>query len=145
MLPVTRNNSTLAPVFGEPANRIASIFDRLANDETWFAGAWAALPLSMWHDEDHIYVEADVPGMTDKEIDITVQDGVLYLRGERKPAERRNYVYNGRAFGRFERAVALPETVAADQVQAELSNGVLSVRLPKSPEAKPRKISIKTC
>jgi HSP20 family protein len=69
---------------------------------------------------------------------------MLFIRGERKPEEDRQYLYNGRAWGRFERVITLPEAVDADNVQAELSNGILRVALPKSPQAKPKKITLKT-
>jgi HSP20 family protein len=68
---------------------------------------------------------------------------MLFIRGERKAAEGRTYQYNGRAWGHFERVIALPEKVQTDAVEAELSNGVLRVVLPKSPEAKPRTITLK--
>jgi HSP20 family protein len=69
---------------------------------------------------------------------------VLFIRGERKPEQGRQYVYDGRAWGRFERAVRLPDEVDANGIQAELSRGVLRLTLPKSPATKPRKITLKS-
>ena len=69
---------------------------------------------------------------------------MLFIKGERKPEEGRRYLYNGRPYGRFERVVTLPEAVTTDGVQAELKDGVLRIELPKSPEARPRKIALKT-
>jgi len=101
------------------------------------------VPVSLWQDEDHVYVEADLPGVSEPDVQLTVHQGMLFIRGERKAAEGRTYQYDGRAWGRFERVIALPEKVQTDAVQAELSNGVLRVVLPKSPETKPKTISLK--
>ena len=82
--------------------------------------------------------------MSDQDVEVTVHKGVLFIRGERKAEEGRQFLYNGRSWGRFERAITLPDAVNADAVQAELANGVLRVTLPRSPEARPRKITLKT-
>ena len=73
---------------------------------------------------------------------MTVHNGMLFIRGERRPEEGRRYLYNGRSFGRFERVITLPEAVKTDDVQATLKDGILSITLPKSPEAKPKKITL---
>jgi HSP20 family protein len=130
-----------------PINRLEGLFDRFFDDTVFGFGTRAveaALPMSLWHDEDHIYVEVDLPGMTEQDVEVTVHKGVLYLRGERKPEEGRQYLYNGRTYGRFERTITLPDEVDVDAVQAELSQGVLRLTLSKSPETKPRKITLKT-
>jgi HSP20 family protein len=69
---------------------------------------------------------------------------MLFIRGERKPEEGRQYLYNGRVWGQFERVITLPEAVDADNVEAELTDGILRVALPKRPEAKPKTIMLKT-
>jgi HSP20 family protein len=130
-----------------PINRLEGLFDRLFDDSVFgfgFRAEQAAVPISLWHDDDHIHVEADLPGMSDQDIEVTVHKGVLFIRGERKPEEGRQYLYNGRTWGRFERTITLPDEVDADAVQAELTNGVLRLTLPKSPETKPRKIALRT-
>ena len=104
-------------------------------------GSWA--PLAMWEDDDHIHIEAELPGMSEEDLEITVHNGMLFIRGERKPVEGRQYLYNGRSYGRFERVVTLPEAVNTDDVQAAMTNGVLCISLPKSPEARPKKITLK--
>jgi HSP20 family protein len=130
-----------------PINRLEGLFDRFFDDAVFGFGTRAveaALPISLWHDEDHVYVEADLPGMTEEDVEVTVHKGVLYIRGERKAEEGRQYLYDGRTWGRFERTITLPDEVDADAVQAELSQGVLRLTLSKSPETKPRKIALKT-
>jgi HSP20 family protein len=146
MLPANRNNLTMAPSTA-PMNRLEGLFDRLFDDNVLgfsFRADQTAVPISLWHDDDHIYVEADLPGMTDQDVEVTVHKGVLFIRGERKPEPGRQYLYNGRSWGRFERAITLPDDVDADAVQAELGQGVLRLTLPKSPETKPRKIALRT-
>lgn len=146
MVPAIRNNVTMTP-WAVPMNRLEGLFDRLF-DDAFFGNApraaEAVSPLSLWHDEDHIYVEADLPGMTDQDVEVTVHKGVLSIRGERKPEPGRKYLHDGRAWGRFERAIRLPDEVDASNVQAELSRGVLRLTLPRSPEARPRKIALRS-
>jgi HSP20 family protein len=128
-------------------NRLEGLFDRLFDDTVFGFSPrveGSALPISLWQDEDHVYVEADLPGMTEQDIEATVHKGVLYIRGERKIEEGRRYLYNGRTWGRFERAITLPDEVNTAEVQAELNQGVLRLALPKSPETKPRKITLKS-
>jgi HSP20 family protein len=144
MLPVLRNNMTLAPFATGPVNRLDSLFDRFFGEDGGFAGqamSWA--PVAMWEDDDHVHVEAELPGVKDEDVDVNFHNGMLFIRGERKPEEGRRYLYNGRPYGRFERVVTLPEAVDADAVQAALTDGILRIDLPKRPEAKPKKITLK--
>jgi len=145
MFPVLRNNSAMAPVVTSPGHRLDSLFDRVfGNDGDFLAQAWSGTPVAMWEDDDHIGIEAELPGVAEDELDITVHNGMLFIRGERKPEEGRRYLYNGRSYGRFERVITLPQAVNTDEVQAALRDGVLCINLPKSPEARPRKIALKT-
>ncbi len=149
MLPALRNNSLVPATFGAPVNRIASLFDRFFNDDFFRMGpmtaspTWTSLPLSLWEDEHNVYVEVDAPGVTDKDIDLAVHQGHLILRWERK-CSRAEGVYDTRRYGQFQQRIALPTGVDADKVEAKLANGVLTVILPKSDEAKPRKIRIQS-
>jgi len=144
MLPVLRNTSAwpLTPAY--PVNRMDSWFDHFFGQDGGSLGrAWTGMmPVSLWDDEDHFFIEAELPGVMDNDVDVTVHNGMLFIRGERRPAEGRRYLYNGRSFGRFERVITLPEAVKTDDVQATLKDGILSITLPKSPEAKPRKITL---
>ena len=147
MLPAIRTNPALTPWTG-PFNRMERLFDRFFDDSFLnfgFTPEWGTgVPVSMWQDDDHVYVEAELPGMTDQDVEVTVHNGMLFIRGERKMEEGRQYLYNGRTWGRFERVINLPEAVDADNVQADLTNGILRVALPKSPESKPKKVTLKT-
>lgn len=144
MLPAIRQGSALARTEGTPVNRLAPLFDRLFDDvfAPLSSASWAGLPLSTWEDEDYVHVEMDAPGLTDKDIDISLDSGDLVIRGERK-CERKTSGYDTRSYGRFEQRITLPAAVDADKAEAKLANGVLAVSFRKSDEAKPRKIAIK--
>jgi len=144
MFPVLRNTSAWTPAFSYPVNRLDTWFDRFLGDDGGSLGsrAWTEMPLALWQDEDHFFIEVELPGVMEDDVDVTVHNGMLFIRGERKPQEGRRYLYNGRSFGRFERVISLPEAVRTDGVQAALKDGILSITLPKSPEAKPKKISL---
>ncbi|MCA1685095.1 MAG: Hsp20/alpha crystallin family protein [Planctomycetia bacterium] len=145
MLPLLRYSPALAPTATGPVNRLDSFFDRVFGDDGGFMGqAWSGAPLAMWEDDDRVGIEAEFAGVAEQDLDITVHNGVLFIRGQRKPEEGRRYFYNSRPYGRFERVVTLPDAVNTDDVQATLKDGVLRIELPKSPEAKPRKIELKT-
>ena len=81
--------------------------------------------------------------MAEKDVEITVHEGVLNIRAERRPEEGRTYLYNGRSFGRFERSIVLPRQ-SIRKCGSALTNGVLQIHLPKHPAARPRKITLKT-
>jgi HSP20 family protein len=144
MLPAIRNVAAMTP-WTTPFNRLDRLFDGVFDDG--FAGfrpERSAIPVSVWQDDDHLYVEADVPGVTEQDVEVTVHKGMLFIRGERKAEEGRSYFHDGRTWGRFERVITLPDQVQSDEVQAELSQGVLRITLPKCPETKPKKITLKT-
>ena len=145
MFPVLRSSLTPAPFLSNPINRLDSLFDRVFGDDSRFLSqVLPTLPLAMWEDDDHIYVEAEAPGVSENDVEVTFHNGMLFIRGERKPLMGRTYLYNGQSFGRFERVVRLPDTVSTDEVEATLTNGLLCIALPKSPDAKPKKITLKT-
>lgn len=91
-------------------------------------------------------MKADLPGIKEDDIDISVSGNRLTISGKREEEITRDdevcYAYE-RTFGSFSRSVSLPEDVDANKVKAELKNGVLSVTVPKSPEIRPKKVEIK--
>ena len=94
---------------------------------------------------DGFVVEAAVPGLKPEDLNITVENNVLTIKGEtRQEAEdkKRNYHRIERRFGSFQRTIALPSTVKADAIQASLEGGVLRLDIPKAEEVKPRRISV---
>jgi HSP20 family protein len=95
--------------------------------------------------DDHLELRADLPGMSEDDVDIEVKDGVLTISGERKAEQeetREGYRRFERAFGRFTRSVALPDGIDPNDVQANFENGVLEVRIPKPKESTPTRVQI---
>ena len=96
--------------------------------------------------DEAVFVECELPGVKSEDIDISVEGGELTIRGERKapqeaPAE--TYHRRERGCGPFERVVELPAQVDVDKVEAKLTNGVLDIKLPKHPGARPRHVEVK--
>jgi len=101
--------------------------------------------LDVYEDKDNVYVKVEVPGMKKEDIDISLHDGSLSISGERKTEQKHedSEVYRSeRFFGRFQRTVTLPTAVASDKVKAQYKDGILTVTLPKTEEAKPKHIDI---
>jgi HSP20 family protein len=101
--------------------------------------------LDMHEDKDNIVVQAELPGMKREEIDVSLHDGSLSISGERKREEKHEdaEVYREERFvGRFQRTVTLPTAVAVDKIKAQYKDGVLTITLPKSEEAKPKQIEV---
>jgi HSP20 family protein len=94
---------------------------------------------------DHFVLRADLPGVSEDDVNIELEDNTLTVSGERKAehTERQEGFYRvERAFGAFSRALTLPRGVNSDEISAQFDNGVLEVRIPKPEESKPRRISI---
>jgi HSP20 family protein len=123
------------------------LFGRWGFDfRTWPGPAVSYPPVNLWEDDDFIYAEAELPGIQMEALEITVTGAnQLTLKGERKQPvpEKAEWHRQERAFGSFERTIALPVRVDAGKVEARLENGVLTVKMAKSPEAKPKKITVK--
>ncbi|MCJ7653307.1 MAG: Hsp20/alpha crystallin family protein [Actinobacteria bacterium] len=102
------------------------------------AGAWSPA-VDIYETEDSLVVEAELPGVDPKDIDVSVDEGVLSLKGERKlekVVKEENYHRVERAYGLFQRSVRLPSDVDADAIKANYDSGVLKVSVPK---VEPRK------
>jgi HSP20 family protein len=102
--------------------------------------------VNVWEEGDHVLIEAELPGLDLKDLEIYVTGGnQLTVKGERKPlvAEKGVWHRQERAYGHFTRSLTMPFPVDADKVDARLENGVLLVRLAKHESARPRKIQVK--
>ena len=120
------------------------LFDRWAGPGQSGGAEFPAL--NVWEEGEHVLVEAEVPGLDLKDLEIYVTGGnQLTLKGQRKPpvTERGAWHRQERTFGAFSRTLTLPFPVDADKVDARLDNGVLVVRLAKHESARPRKIQVK--
>ena len=101
--------------------------------------------LDVYEDKDNLFVKVELPGMKREEIEVSLHEGSLSISGERKSEQKYQdaEVYRAeRFFGRFQRTVTLPTPVAADKVKAQYKDGILSITLPKTEEAKPKHIDI---
>jgi HSP20 family protein len=101
--------------------------------------------LDLYEDKDNLYVKVEVPGMKREEVDVSLHEGSLSISGERKSEQKHEdaEVYRAeRFFGRFQRTVTLPTPVAADKVKAQYKDGILTITLPKTEEAKPKHIDV---
>jgi HSP20 family protein len=102
--------------------------------------------LDLFEDKDNFVVKAELPGMKREDIEVSLHEGSLSISGERKSEEKHEGADAYRAerfFGRFQRTVALPTAVAGDKVKAAYKDGVLTITLPKTEEAKPKQIEVK--
>jgi len=110
----------------------------------WRVGVYPLVNIS--EDRDHVYVRAELPGVKAQDLEITLQDHSLILRGERKiPAEEKqvNYHRRERESGFFRRVMALPMPVQGEKVEAACKDGILTIKLAKPEQVKPRKIEVK--
>jgi len=123
------------------------LFGRWGLDsETWPGLAVSYPAVNLWEDDDFVYAEAELPGQKLPDLEIAVTgDSRLTIKGERKePApEKVEWHRQERGFGSFERTIDLPVSMDASKVDARLENGVLTVKMAKTPQAKPRKIPVK--
>lgn len=109
------------------------------------AATWAPA-LDMYESDDKLTVEVELPGLDAKDIDISLEDDILHVKGERNfsnEVKEENYHRIERAYGYFERNIPLPRKVDPDKVSASVSGGVLKIEMPKAEEAKPKQIPIK--
>src|SRR4029079_11043447 len=129
----------------EEVNRLfSSNLGRSFGDEGIGRGAWAP-SVDIYENKDQIVLEAELPGMNQEDFDLSIENSVITLRGERKfekTDDSDNYHRVERSYGSFTRSFTLPQTVSAEDAKAEYSNGVLRVTLPKREETKARRIEI---
>ena len=131
--------------FGAEFNRLSRLFDD---------GPFVAAGSGMWtpavnvtETKEELLLTAEVPGLTEENINVEIENNVLSISGEKADVrtegdeDRRYHVWE-RSYGAFRRAFTLPTSVKVDDVTASFENGVLTVRLPKVPEAKGRRIEI---
>ena len=134
--------------FAHLQNRINRVFSDAygQNDEgLTTSGTWVP-PVDIYQNGDHeIVLKAELPDLTREDIDITVDNGTLTIKGVKKLAsdvKDEQYHRIERQYGSFSRSFSLPQTVDSTKVGADYRNGVLTVRLPLREEAKPRQIKV---
>ena len=130
----------------EEVNRLFStnLTRSFGNDEGIARGAWNP-NVDIYENKDQIVLEAELPGMNREDFDVTIENNVITVRGERrfeKKDDSDSYHRVERSYGSFTRSFTLPQTVSADTTSAEYKNGVLRVTLPKREEVKARRIEV---
>jgi HSP20 family protein len=139
--------------FVDPMDLISREFDGVLN--RFFTDGGTGGNRSNWmapygvdirEDQDHLYVEADLPGFKKDEVDITLENQTLTISAEHRPEameeKKGDWLLNERRYARFLRSFTLPPTVDDQKVDAKLSDGVLRITLNKREETKPRKIQV---
>ena len=139
----------------EPVREMMTLreaMDRLFDDAftrpiNMSASPVSAMPaIDMYQNEDDLIVKAVLPGLTKEDVDISVTENVLTLRGEYKTNEdeaSKAYLIREQRYGIFERSLGLPTDVQVEKAKAEFENGILTITLPKAEAVKPKMISIK--
>lgn len=154
LIPLGRSEGGAPSVFGaeerSPFFRFRREMDRLFDDffrtpaigRDWTGGSWPSLEVK--EGDSEIRVTAELPGMHEKDVDLSVQDGILSISGERKSErEDRDRGWSERYYGRFERRIALPDGADEAHCKADFRDGVLTVTIPRTAAAtRGRKIPI---
>ena len=127
----------------ERMNRLwgASPLAMFGESESW------TVPLDVREQDGQVIVEASVPGADPQELDVSIEDGILTIRGQTKSEreeKQENYLLKERREGSFYRAVRLPDSVDPDRAESEYHDGILRITLPKMPEKQPHKIQVKS-
>jgi HSP20 family protein len=124
--------------FGRPL--LPMVWRRLPTEERGWAPA-----IEVFEKEDKFVVKAELPGMKEEDIGVSVVGDTLTIKGERKAeseVKEEDYYCCERSYGSFFRSIAIPSNVDTKKIEASYENGVLEVSLPKTPEVKPKKISV---
>ena len=125
--------------------RINKVFDNTFTNETNSSkGEWTP-PVDIYETENEVILLAEIPGMTESDLDIQIADGVLMLKGEKKlpqDYESDNFHRLERPYGKFTRSFALPNSLDLNSIKAKLKDGILKVTLSKNNNVKPTIIKV---
>ncbi len=147
---VKRKNETERPL-ARLRDEMDDLFGRFLYDWDWPGLApmhhgWMP-SMEVSEKDDKILVKAELPGVETKDVDVTVQNNVLTITGEKKEEheeKHEGYFHTERRYGSFRRDIQLPSGIDENHVEAACKDGVLTITLPKSEQAKPKKIEVKT-
>jgi HSP20 family molecular chaperone IbpA len=125
-----------------------NVLGRLFSQREDGGGAWTPYGVDVREDVDHVYVEAELPGFTKEEVDITLENATLTISAQHKESvkdgngKKGEWLLRERRFNRVQRSFTLPQTVDEQAVKAALADGVLTITLNKREETKPRKVQV---
>jgi HSP20 family protein len=125
-------------------NRLLGLSHQTEETNDMASGSWTPA-CDILETIDAVIVRAELPGVKREDIEISLDNGVLTLRGDRKleqETQERSYYRIERSYGSFVRSFTLPRSVDGERITANLEHGVLEIRMPRREEAKPRQINI---
>lgn len=130
-------------------SQMMNLFDNLAGParSAGLSKTGVFPPLNMYEDENNLYLTAEMPGISAKDLNIVVENDKLIIRGERKLGEKDqklNIHRQERESGQFRRIISLPIRIDSEKVTAATRDGILEITLPKHVETKPRQIAVQT-
>jgi HSP20 family protein len=143
---LTKRNEDISTSLGTLNRDISRMFDDFFSikPSSMFEFEWA--PAIDVHETDNsIHVKAEIPGMSEKDINVSIENNVLTISGEKneeKKSENKKYAVCERRFGSFFRSIALPDGIKRDGIKAAYKNGVLDIEIPKEASVKPAPIKI---
>jgi HSP20 family protein len=126
-------------------HEIDRVFDSFANWRGGFEPIAFTPSMEVSETDKSIEISTELPGMDEKDIEISIANDILSIRGEKKAEKeekKKNYRLYERSYGSFERALALPPGISADAIKASMNKGVLKITLPKPAAAQEQKINI---
>jgi HSP20 family protein len=126
-------------------NRVNSLFRDFNDGESSLTTTNFIPAVDIYEDEKRIVLKLEVPGIPEKDLDVTVENNTLVVKGERKfekEEKEENFHRIERRYGSFSRAFTLPATVDTENIDAKYENGVLKLELKKKPEAQPKQIKV---
>jgi len=127
------------------SNRLNRLLDAPREDNNDFLGSWSPA-VDIFDKGGEVVIYAELPGIKKEDIDVRVENNVLTLRGKKERTEEvkeEGYFRAERTYGSFSRSFSLPSTVEVGKIAADYKDGILTLRLPKAEEAKPRQIEVK--
>lgn len=128
----------------EPDRALEGGEDLPSSDET---GEEGELSIDMYQDKDHVVIKSTIAGVSPEDLDITIANDMVTIRGERRQSQevnKENYYYQECYWGSFSRSIMLPVEVDVDKATAELKDGILTVTLPKASRARTKKVKVKS-
>ena len=127
----------------ERMNQLFGDYSR-GNEEMSLTGNFIP-PVDIYEDEKHVTLKLEIPGISEKDLDVRIENNVLTVKGERKfeqEEKEENFHRIERRYGQFIRSFTLPNTIDSESIQADYTNGVLKIQLAKRAEARPKQIKV---
>jgi HSP20 family protein len=123
--------------------KLRTVFDDFFEHKTGYESSREFPPVQIREADDRITIHALVPGVTSDNIDMQlIEDNIIISGSKKDDYENQQYIRKERLFGEFKKTIKLPYRVKHDEIKADLANGVLTINLTKSEDAKPKKIEI---